>query len=95
MLLAMNRVSQPVKKLRTLASNATNRTFVWPGLSTTPKYIPVQFQLHMLQLDGGNGCHVIRFSSTGSVVMYAPSSALLMVKGLQCMHARMVCATDL
>ena len=54
--------------------------------------MPVRFQLRMLQLVVGNGRHVIKLTSNGSVALYAPSSVLLMVKAVQCVHARRVCA---
>ena len=33
-----------------------------------------------------------KLTSTASVALYAPSSALLMAKAVQCVHARGVCA---
>ena len=77
------------------AMNATNRTFVQPRLLTTPRYAFTVSQLRMLQLVVGNGSHVINLTSTGSVVLYVPSSALLMAKAVQCVHAHGVCAAEL
>ena len=54
--------------------------------------MPVQFQLHMLQLVVGNSRHVTKLTSTGSVALCAPSSALLMAKAVQCMHVHGLCA---
>ena len=77
----------PVKKVTKSgmirAMNATNRAFVRPHLG-----MPVQFQLRMLQLVAGNGRHVIKLTSIGSVALYAPSSVLLMAKQCNvCMRA--------
>ena len=57
-----------VKKWRSLASKhwimamkATNRTFVWPHLLTTPRYIGhTLFRLCMFQLVVGNG-HILKY----------------------------------
>ena len=54
--------------------------------------MPVQFQLRMLQLVVGNGRHIIKHTSTGSIALCAPSCALLMAKAVQCMHVHGLCA---
>ena len=69
------------------AINATNRAFVRPHFG-----VPVQFQLCMRQLVVGNGRHVIKLISIGSVALYAPSSVLLMAKAVQWVHAFGLCA---
>ena len=71
------------------ATSATNLAFDRPHLLNTPGYA-CTVQLRMLLLVG-NGRHVMKLTSTGSVALYAPSSALLMVKAVQCMYAGGVC----